>query len=164
MAGQDAQILARWDARIRGANCTPLLFFELVTTAIEQQQLSDIDIVYSVRREGGLFSPRRVYLRVRYDDLFFDVSALVAGTSLIVGYWLHRDHPGIVDLLSEIPGIRIIRERWLRPTTYFAVDYVRAFQQIIHGAILDVVDDLSQLQGLVHLPEVERVPVWEQVW
>ncbi len=164
MAGEDAQILARWNARLMGTTCTPMTFFELVTAAIENRGLSNITVACTLRREGGIFSANRIYLRVRYEDLFFDVSAFVAGSSLIVGYWLHRDHPGIQDLLSEVPILGFAIERWIRPTTYYIVDYISSFQELIHGSILDVVDDLLVANGQDPVEIEARAPIWEAVW
>lgn len=164
MAGTDGKILARWQTQLIGVSCTPLAFFEEVEDAVRECEFPDTSFSQITRREGGSFSARRVYLRIRFDRLFFDVSAFVSGGSLVVGYWLHEDLPGISDLFSEIPGIGFLLEQTMNSATYYRVDYFEHFQRAVHDSILHVVDELSERNGTALLSEAARQPIWDEIW
>ena len=164
MAANEQQLLARWSGSIRDAPCSPMEFYRTVEQEIMAGGFSGIRFSHFTRREGGLFSPLRVYLRIRYERLYFDLCAFISGRSFVVSYWLHVDRFGIIDLFGEIPGVGFLLENTLRPSTYYAIDTVEHFQHEVHRAVLSVVDELSQIDGAANLPPEARQPIWEQIW
>jgi len=164
MAKQGGQILARWQGSLKNAYSSPVEFLEMVQSSILEKGLPNISFSYVTLREGGWFSPQRVYLRISCEKLFFYTSAFVAGNSLIVCWWLHREAPGVADLFLELPGIGYILEKTARAGTYYMVDFVEYFQRSVHESIIQVVDRLSEENGLEYLPDVARQPIWEEIW
>lgn len=164
MPDRSGKILARWQTSLETAVCSPLEFYELVENALIESELPDLQFARVSRAEGGWFSPCRIYLRIRYERLFFDVSAFIGGNALIVGWWLHEDAPGIADLLAEIPGFGFFTKRTSRAATYYRVDYMEYFQRTVHASILRLVDEVREENGLPLLPDEARTPVWEEVW
>lgn len=164
MAAGEQQLLARWSGSIRGAACSPLEFYNLVEQEISESGLIGINFSQYTRREGGLLSPRRIYLRVRYERLYFDLCAFLSGRSFVVSYWLHVERFGIADLLEEIPGVEFLIETALRPATYFSIDVLEHFQHEVHNAVLRVIDELSGNDDADSLPPEARQPVWEEIW
>lgn len=157
-------ILARWRAQLHDVGCSPLDFLDLVQTSVEETLFPGIEFSNVLRREGSFFSLDRVYLRIRHDRLYFDVSAFVAGRTLSVSYWLHEDPPGLRDLFSEIPGLGAVLTHVLDRPTYYRVDAIETVQHLIHGAILSVCDRLAEETRNPVLPDEERQPVWEAIW
>ena len=157
-------ILARWQTALENAACSPLEFFGRVENAIMEQEIPNLSFSQITRRQGNLFSPRRIYLRIRHQKLYFDVSAFVVGRSLIVGWWLHETQPGVAELLAELPGFGAFMERIIGPATYYSVDYIEYFQRAVHDSVLRVVDELSEENGFAVLPEADRQPIWEEIW
>ena len=127
-------------------------------------ELPDLKISRITRNEGGWFSPRRIYLRIRYRRLYFDISAFVVGSSLIVGRWLHEDLSGVSALFMEIPGLGFFLEKTTRAATYYSVDFIEYFQRAVHDSVLQVVDELSEENGFAFLLEENRQPIWEEIW
>ena len=164
MPRSDGQLLARWRASVPAGEYTPLEFYSRVEEKLAEAEFDRLRFSEVARRERGLFAPRRVYLRIRCDHLFFDLSAFVAGNRLTVGYWLHADHPGIADLFSEVPGMRFAIDAFTGPATYFRIDFLEAFQHLVHDTILSVLDEMSEESGEVMLAGQERVPLWEEIW
>jgi hypothetical protein len=158
------QILARWRGELHGAACSPLEFFERVWEAMEGTGFPDVRFSEVRRREGGALSAERIYFRIRSGQMFFDVSSFVAGSTLVVGYWLHVDDPGLFELFSEIPGLGRLLEHVVRPATYYRVDLSQSFQYAVHDSILHAMDELSERNGIDLLPEIDRHPVWNEVW
>ncbi len=164
MPNPDGNILARWQTSLEMPACSPLEFYETVENSLTEGELPNLLFSRITRNEGGWFSPRRIYLRIRYQRLYFDVSAFVAGNSLIVSWWLHEDFRGVADLLAELPFFSFLIEKTTRAATYYTVDFVEYFQHTVHETILRLVDDLREQNGLVLLPAEERIPVWEEIW
>lgn len=164
MPHSDGNILARWQTTLEMGVCSPLEFYEMIENSLTECELPNLQFSRITRNEGGWFSPRRVYLRIRWQRLYFDVSAFVVGNSLIVGWWLHQDSPGVGDLLSEISIFSFLMEKTTRAATYYTVDYVEFIQHAVHNSMLQVVDELREENGLGYLPDEARVPVWEEIW
>lgn len=163
MPNPDGNILARWQTTLEGVACSPLEFYEMVENSLMECELPNLQFSRITRNEGGWFSPRRVYLRIRGERLYFDVSAFVVGNSLIVGWWLHQDSAGVGDLFSEIPVFSFLMEKTTRAATYYRVDFIEFFERAVHNSILRVVDELREENGLAYLPDEARVPVWEEI-
>lgn len=164
MPGTNENILARWQTILGNVACTPLGFYEMVENSLMGRELPNLQFSRVTRNEGGLFSPRRLYLRIRYQRLYFDVSAFVAGDSLIVGWWLHLNASGVMDLLAEIPIFSFLMEKTTRAATYYTVDYIEYFERTVHASVLRVVDELSEENGIAFLPDEARVPKREEIW
>lgn len=164
MPKPDGNILARWQTTLGIVACSPLEFFNRVEATLIESELPDLKISRINRSEGGWFSPRRIYLRIRYQKLYFDISSFVAGNSLIVGWWLHEDLPGVVDLWAEIPGLGFLIEKTTHAATYYTVDFIEHFERTVHNAILQVVDELAEENESAFLPDEARKPIWEELW
>lgn len=164
MSNTDGSILARWQGKLENVHCSPLEFFEMMQVSVLEKELPNLTFSRIVRREGGWFSPRRIYLRIRYQRLYFDISAFVVGSAICIGCWLHEDAPGVADLFSEIPGLGFLIDRTTRAATYYTVDFIEHFQRTIHDSILQVVDELSEETGMENLSDEARQPIWEEIW
>lgn len=164
MPNSGGNILARWQAALENIACSPLEFYEQVENSLTECELPNLRFSRITRSEGGWFSPGRTYLRIRCRRLFFDVSAFIVGNALIASWWLHEDAPGVADLLAEIPGFSFLLEKTTRAATYYTVDYIEFVERTVHAFILRVVDELSEENGLVLLPDEARIPVWEEIW
>lgn len=161
----DGKPLARWQATLDGVTtCSPLTFYQMVAEEILKRELPNVTFSQITRNEGGWFSARRIYLRIREGKLFFDLCAFPAGNSFVVSYWLHEASPGVIDLFAELPVIGFLIERTAQASTYFSVDYIEHFQRSIHKAVLTVVDRLTAEAGRARLPEEDRQPVWTEFY
>lgn len=159
----ETQLLARWSGSIRDTTCSPLEFYGRLEEEILASGLASIKFSQFRRREGGIFSPLRIYFRIQCERLYFDLCAFIFGRSLVVSYWLHVERYGVVDLLEEIPGVGFLIESTIRPATYYSVDVIEHFQHEVHGAVMHVIDELSVNDG-ARLPPDARQPIWEQIW
>lgn len=165
MPDSHGNILARWQTILEANVCSPLEFYQMVENELLESELPDLQFSNVSRAEGGWFSPRRTYLRIRFQKLYFDVSAFMGGRFLIVGWWFHLETQGIADLFSEIPILRFLLEKTTaRSATYYRVDYLEFVQRSVHDAVLRVVDDLREQNKLPLLPAEARIPVWEEIW
>ena len=61
-------------------------------------------------------------------------------------------------LLMRIPVIGVLIERFAKPQTYYRVDTATMFQSLIHSAVMQVIDDMTEAKGIRSLPDTERKP------
>ncbi len=203
-------VLSHWYQLVENLQASPMEFFSSVEHAVEQKQLPEAERSRVDHFEGGAFSAKREYLRVRRGRLVFDICGAPFGNGFFFSWWLGelrsgpakllgifaafllllwigfkisflmgtftllvvipailwflaRNPPGELagwdDPLLVIPFFGILYERWFRPQTYYRIDTTLMFQQSIHLAVLEVVDDLTTAKGLRALSERERQPI-----
>ncbi len=66
------------------------------------------------------------------------------------------------DGLVAMPLLGPIYERIFRPQTYYKVDTALMFQDAVHNAVLEVIDQISTVKGIRPLSEFERKPIMRE--
>lgn len=105
-------------------------------------------IVVAIVRGAGLFFGPLILL-----GAFFVVGAII---SLGEESW----HPYVF----AVPVLGTLWERLFRPLTLYRHDTMLMFKKAIHQAVLEVVDGLTDGQGIRRLSEAERKPVLRDFW
>jgi len=154
-----ALIIAHWYTLIENLQASPMQFYASIEEAIKQRQIPDVKTERVDWREGGIFSARREYLRVRRKEFLFDICGAPFGNGFFVSSWLGEVPSGFLALLAEIPVVGPLFERVFKPLTYYKIDTALMFQSGIHAAVLEVIDGLTKAKGLRALSELERKPV-----
>lgn len=143
---------------IEGLNASPNEFFDAVEQAVQEKQLEKAKHSRINWKEGGLLSAKREYLRIRRQEYAFDVCGAPFGNGFFVSWWLGEVPSGLLAFLISIPLIGPLIERSARPQTYYRIDTASMFQSLVHSAVLQVIDGMTNNQGVRALPETERKP------
>jgi hypothetical protein len=80
-------------------------FYASLEAALDRRRIPDISLWRVDWSEGGIFSAKREYLRVRRKDYLFDVCAAPFGSGFFVSWWLTGAQPslaGVAALLALI--------------------------------------------------------------
>ena len=149
-------IFAHWYHLVEGLQHSPKEFYSLIKQSLQQRNLPDIKTYEVTAREGGIFSDSREYLRVIRKEHIFDICGAPFGNGFFVSWWLGELPPGC---LINIPVIGWIFRRFLKPTTYYKIDTGMMFQQSVHNAVMEVLDQITKSKGLRILSETERKPI-----
>jgi len=72
-----------------------------------------------------------------------------------------RDVDGAI---LQIPLIGPLYERFVRQMTYYRVDIALMFQQAVHAAVTEVVDQITSAKGLPLLTADERKPIFNDLY
>jgi hypothetical protein len=64
----------------------------------------------------------------------------------------------IEELLLGLTVIGAIREVFYRPPTYYEIDTALMFHSVVHTAVIEVIDGITESKGLPRLSESERKP------
>lgn len=156
--GPNLDIFSHWSTRLEGFTFKPSQFFELLEKAIKAKEPDHTKISTFEWKEGSLMSAKRTYLRIKRREHIFDVCFAPFGTGTFVSWWLGETRPKLLMLLSFIPIIGPLIISAVRPVTYFRIDSATMFQSLVHSAVLEVVDSITQEKGLRQLTADERKP------
>lgn len=151
-------IFSHWNTLIEGLKVSPKEFFTHVEKALETKLIPDTRRSRADWREGGIMSAKREYLRVLRKKYAFDICGAPFGNSFFISWWLGEMPSLFWQFVMMVPFIGPLLEKWFRPTTYYNVDTAIMFQSLVHNAILEVVDNLTQSNGLKALAETDRKP------
>lgn len=153
-----AELISYWSSSV-GAQIAPSVFYAQLESEIVAEAIEGVEITRTFWKEGGWFSARREYLRVRWKSFNFDICGFPMGSTFTVSWWMGTNKEYVRELLFEIPIFgKFVKER-IYPATYFTVDVEASFQRKIHSSVLRVLDDLSEKERLPHMSETERQPI-----
>lgn len=104
------------------------------------------------------------FLSLQFLSLDFSTGILFIFIGIPLGLWyfgkLARN--GILDCedtILAIPFIGSLYERIFAPATYYKIDTALMFQQSVHNAVLEVIDQITSTKGVRALSEAERKPI-----
>ena len=158
MAVTPESILAQWSSLVEGLQFSPKDFYASVERAVHLRRLPDISVSRVSYAEGGLFSAKREYLRVERKEHIFDICGAPFGTGFFFSSWLGARPSGCLGILLLIPLLNILVRSFKRET-YYKIDTALMFQESVHRAVLEVIDDITSAKGIRALSELERKPV-----
>ena len=152
-------IFSNWHHSLENFQASPMDFYAQVELALRKRQIPNIEVSRVDWREGGLFSAKREYLRIRRKEYVFDIFAAPFGTGFFFSWWLGELLSFFWLLVSLIPFLGPLLLVWFRPQTYYRRDTAQMFQDLVHGAVLEVVDGMTSAKGTRALSELERRPI-----
>ncbi len=152
-------IISHWYTLIENLQASPKEFYKSLEEAIKKRQVPHAKTGRIDWKEGGIFSAKREYLQVRRKPHLFDICGAPFGNGFFVSWWLGENRSRFMDFLLSLPILGPMVEALFRPMTYYKIDTALMFQQAIHGAVLEVVDSLTEAKGVRALSEDERKPI-----
>jgi len=158
-AGKVPLVISHWHHLIEGLHDSPQRFYGSLEGAITRRQIPGTELSRIDYREGGIFSAKREYLRVRRNEYVFDICAAPFGNSFFVSWWLGELMGCLWGFFAMIPVLGAIMMRTLRPETYYRLDTALMFQELVRSAVLEVVDEIMKAKGIRALSEFERKPI-----
>jgi len=151
-------IFSHWNHMIEGLSFSPKEFFGRLEQALEAKLIPDTRSSRADWREGGIMSAKREYLRVTRKRLAFDICGAPFGNGFFISWWLGETPSFLWQLVLSVPFVGPLFEKAFRPATYYDIDTASMFQALVHSAVLEVVDGLTQANGLRALSESDRKP------
>lgn len=164
MSKQASIPLSHWHKLFEGFQESPQQIYQQLAAAVKQRQLPNVKTSHIAYREKGVLSAKRDYLRVRRQDHIFDVCAAPFGTGFFVSWWLGQTPGLILRLLLHIPLLGPLLVRLFTPETYYRLDTALMFQDSVHTAVLDVLEQATEGKGLKALSESERKPIMSDLF
>jgi len=154
---------ARWHHLKEDLKESSQQFYANCEEAVKSRNIEGIKLSRVDYREGGIFSAKREYLRVKWKTYIFDICAAPFGNGFFVSWWLGQTPTPIMALVYMIPIIGPLLVRAFKPETYYQLDTTAMFQESIHHAVLEVFEKIIQTSGLRSLSELERKPIMQDL-
>jgi hypothetical protein len=164
MASKKSIPFSHWYHLIEGLQESSQKFYVSLEQAITKHQISGLKISRKDYKEGGIFSAKREYLRVQWKKEIFDICAAPFGDSFFISWWLGETPSPFQELLLAIPFIGAMFAKAFKPMTFFQMDSVLMFEELIHSAVLSVIDNDTKAGGLRSLSEAERKPIMRDLF
>lgn len=152
-------VIGHWSQLLSGFSTTPKQFYDSVEDKIFRRGIPKAKNSRVDWREGGFFTVKREYLRIRRNEFVFDICGAPFGNDFFVSWWLGEVPSGFRAFLSGLPLIGWLFGKFVRPVTYYRIDTALMFQSAIHRAVQDVIDEWTEERGLRALTELERKPI-----
>lgn len=162
-----AHAISHWQVTLDGVQLSPTAFYDAVREAITSRGIPDVRLQTVEWREGGMFSTKRLYLRIQRGKYFYDICGAPFGNSFFVSSRLSELPPILILLLLELPVLSwfgYLYLKFLDPETYYKVDTAMMFQGAVHAALLSAVDRFSAIGSGPPLTELERRPVMRELY
>ena len=159
MAKPPRNIISNWHQTVEGLQTSPKEFYSAVEQAIQRRQIPNLTLSRVDWKEGGIFSAKREYLRVGWEDYMFDICGAPFGTGFFFSWWLGERMSGCLSLLLLIPLVNIPFLLLLRRETYYRIDTAQMFQDCVHQAVMEVIDQITNAKGVRALTEGQRKPI-----
>lgn len=150
---------AHWYHRFPGLKLSSDEFYGMVQQEVERHNIPSVRIKRVLIHEGGVFSVKREYLEVYCSPNVFHLCLCPYGDGLFVSYWTGHVVDGFVRFLAAFPIIGRFFYRFIRPTTYHALDTQLMFQSVVGASVNAALDNLMEGQGKPTLSDVERKPL-----
>jgi len=160
MARKVSLVLSHWYHLFEGMQESPQRFYTLLEQSLERRQIPNINRSRIDYSEGGIFSAKREYFRVRRKEHLFDICAAPFGANAFFVSWWLGEAPGFLwELVLKIPFLGQALLKMFRPYTYYRLDSALMFQELVRSAVLEVIDQLTEAKGLRALSELDRKPI-----
>lgn len=155
---------SHWHQTVAGLLVSPPDFYSRIESKLSEWEVPNVRVERVEVQEGAAFSNKRLYLRVRREDLAYDIFTAPFGGGLFVSAWLWREPSPFLAILGGIPWIGRRLVGWLAPETFYAVDTAILFQETTHSAVLSALDELISQDSLKPIPEAERKPIMRELY
>lgn len=90
---------------------------------------------------------------------FFLSLFVVPGVLALIGAIVRDQGGSAEDAILAMPIVGYLYARVFDPPTYYKIDTIIMFQESVHRAVLEVVDQISATKGIRALSESERKPI-----
>jgi hypothetical protein len=157
-------IVSHWHNLVPGLHVSVEDYYQALNTVIEKRQVPEVKLWVIHYHEGGIASAKRMYLRIARRDHIFDICAAPFGTDFFVSWWLGEKMKTLAALVNSIPFLGPALIKMFSPETFYRIDTALMFQDSVHSAVLEVLDQRMKGQGLRLLSESERKPIMRELF
>lgn len=154
---------SNWAQLLSGFKFSTKEFYELVKSEMQSHEITGLSFEKVSLKTGSVFSSQRLYLRVKWEEYYYDLCFAPFGDGCFVSWWLIYETSEIEVLLAKIPFIGgWLRLAFYRPT-YYKIDTASMFMTYAHHSVLAVIDEITKASG-IRLTEAERRPTIKSIF
>ena len=131
---------------------------------LDKHRLPDLQISKVRLKEGHIFSSRRLYLRLKWGTLEYNVCAAPFASGFFISWWLINHIPLFMVSINRIPyvGSRIVNLFF--PVTYYKIDTGSMYMTYVHSCVQKVIKDITEEKGIQGLSELQQQPILNNIF
>jgi hypothetical protein len=154
---------SNWAQLLSGFKFSTKEFYKLVQEEMQSHEIEDLSFKEVALKTGSIFSSERLYLRVKWQEYYYDLCFAPFGDGCFVSWWLMFETSDGEEFLCRIPFIgEWIRQAFYRKT-YYKIDTASMFMTYAHHSVLAVIDQITKGTA-IRLTELERKPILNNIF
>jgi len=147
-----------WQEREPDFRFPPTHYYFLLREEIMARKVPHITFRDIRLHEGSsLFSPKRIYLRIKRRELVFDTCAAPFGTGYFFSWFIGRNVNPARKLLRLIPYVGRRIDDYLFPYTYYHQDTANMFQETIRDCVEVTIKKVLEHKGVRELQQPQEL-------
>jgi hypothetical protein len=151
---------SQWHQKIEGLSEDPETFYHRVAEELRRYNLPDVQVALASLLERRFGFARRDYLKVTRQGVIFYLFCTPYGEGTFFSWWLFS----WLNRWSRYPLLSFCVRWYLRWQTLFQDDDLKMFLGTVHGAVLKVLEETMQAQGLKPLESEQRRPLMREFY
>jgi hypothetical protein len=155
---------SHWNTLIDTFKFSTKEFYSLLVSELKAHGIQNMKFHEVKLREGGWFTPKRIYLRVQWKNVEYYICASPFAHGFYVSWWLFERKTFMRRLISKIWFIGSFLERKFFPTTFHTIDTSSMFMTYAQDSVLKIIDEITKEQGIKGLSELERKPILQDLF
>jgi hypothetical protein len=152
-----------WHQMLYGFSYSPKDFYYKVEKELRKKSIDGIQFNLIELKKGGLFSGKRVYLRITWKTYIYDICCTPIGDSVFISWYSEKRLGFIPKLISAMPLIGRFLIKRFYPITYYTIDLENMFVTYAHQAILSVLNEITE-ESHISLTDKINKPVLKNIF
>ena len=148
---------SHWSQLLPNFKFSTLEFYELVKKELSSHEIENLKFEEASITTGSIVSSKRLYLRIRWQDYFYDLCFAPFGDGCFVSWWLMYETSPNEEFFTKLPFIGGWIGRAFFRKTYYKIDTASMFMTYSHHSVLAVIDEITKSSG-IRLSEDQRKP------
>lgn len=154
---------SHWQTGYQGFNYSSLEFYELLTNELKSKNIERVHINNITLREGTVFSAKRIYLRVVWQDLEYNICCAVFVDSTFFSSWLLIRNSFFQNILLKIPFVGAWLHNKIYPQTFFKSDTTSMFMTYVHNILISTIEEITKETG-IRMSDADKKPVLKNIF
>lgn len=138
-------------------------FYELLEKEMSSHDIKDLSFEEVSLKTGNIFSSERIYLRVRWQEYYYDVCFAPFGDGCFVSWWLFFETSNGEMIVEKIPFIGRALRRAFYKKTFYQIDTASMFMTYAHQSVLSIIEEITKETG-TRITEMDRKPVMNNIF
>ncbi|GAB3430730.1 hypothetical protein [Niabella aquatica] len=153
------ELFSHWSQLIPNFKFSTKDFYNLVQKEMISHQVEGLSFREEHIKVGSVFSSKRVYFRVSWENYYYNLCFAPFGDGCFVSWWLFETTSSTQGILSRIPIISQLS----RSDTFYKKDTASAFMNYAQNSIMAVLDEITKETG-VRISEQDRKPIMKDLF
>lgn len=132
-------------------------FYMLVKKEMLSHEIAGLSFMEVNLKIGSIVSSSRIYLRVRWQDYYYDLCLAPFGDGCFVSWWLIFETTTGEEFVTKLPFIGGWLQRAFYQKSFYQIDTASMFMTYSHHSVLSVIDEITK-DTVIRLTEDQRKP------